>query len=104
MAAPDAMLRLLDDPQTAAAWGRAAGLDDPAAAQRAFTAIAALGIPFDLVAEIGEQLHGVGDAVGHDARERPGAGRRDVDVDEPAYQPQRSVEHHDPVAHRAAAE
>ncbi|MFM8378557.1 MAG: hypothetical protein ACKOB1_04435, partial [Planctomycetia bacterium] len=50
------------------------------------------------------ERHGVGEAVGHDARERPGAGRRDVDVDEPAYQPQRSVEHHDPVAHRAAAE
>jgi glutamate-ammonia-ligase adenylyltransferase len=59
VAAADAMLRLLDDPQAAAAWGREAGLDDPPAAHRAFTALASLGIPFDLLAAIVERLHGL---------------------------------------------
>ena len=57
MATPDGMPRLLGDPQAAAAWGREAGLGDPAAAHRAFTALAALGIPFDLLGALAEQLH-----------------------------------------------
>lgn len=56
MPAADAMVRLLDDPVAAAAWGRAAGLTDPEGGRRAFAALAALGVPFDLLGAIADQL------------------------------------------------
>lgn len=56
MPAADAMVRMLDDHGAAAAWGRAAGLADPAAAHRTFAALAALGLPFDLLGTVVGQL------------------------------------------------
>jgi len=50
------MQRLLEDPQAAAAWGAAAGLAEPAAAHRAFNALADLGVPFDLLGALADQL------------------------------------------------
>jgi glutamate-ammonia-ligase adenylyltransferase len=54
--AADVMVRLLDDADAAAAWGRSAGLSDPAGARRTFAALAALGVPFDLLGAIADQL------------------------------------------------
>ncbi len=56
MPAADVMVRLLDDADAAAAWGRSAGLADPAGARRTFAALAALGVPFDLLGAIADQL------------------------------------------------
>ena len=56
MPAGDLMQRLLEDPQAAAAWGVSAGLAEPAAAQRAFATLAGLGVPFDLLGSLAEQL------------------------------------------------
>ena len=56
MPAADAMVRLLDDPHAAAAWGRSAGLADPGGARRTFNVLAALGVPFDLLGAIADQL------------------------------------------------
>ncbi len=50
------MSRLIDDPAAAIAWGREAGLTDPAAAHRALTALAAHGLTFDLIDSLGERL------------------------------------------------
>jgi len=54
--AADAMVRLLDDGEAAAAWGRAAGLADPAGARRTFLALAELGLPFDLLGAVADRL------------------------------------------------
>ncbi len=56
MPAADAMQRLLEDPQAAAAWGVAAGLTEPSAAHRAFTTLAGLGVPFDLLGTVADEL------------------------------------------------
>lgn len=50
------MSRLLDDPAAAIAWGREAGLADPAAAHRTIAALAAHGLTFDLVDSLCERL------------------------------------------------
>ncbi|MFM7136553.1 MAG: hypothetical protein ACKO1M_05725, partial [Planctomycetota bacterium] len=50
------MSRLLDDPAAAIAWGREAGLADPAAAHRELTALAAHGLTFDLIDSLCERL------------------------------------------------
>jgi glutamate-ammonia-ligase adenylyltransferase len=47
---------LLDDPAAATAWGRAAGLADPALAGRVLSECAANGITFDLIASMAEKL------------------------------------------------
>jgi [glutamine synthetase] adenylyltransferase / [glutamine synthetase]-adenylyl-L-tyrosine phosphorylase len=56
VAAADDVGRLLDDPAAAAAWGRAAGLADPAVARRSLAAIAAAGVPRDLLAGLAPRL------------------------------------------------
>ena len=52
----DAMQRLLEDPQAAASWGVAAGLAEPSAAHRAFATLAGLGVPFDLLGTVADEL------------------------------------------------
>ena len=47
---------LLDDPDAAAAWGRAAGLTDPHAAHRALLGLAGHGLTFDLLAALADRL------------------------------------------------
>lgn len=47
---------LLDEPETAVAWGREAGLADPALAPRVISGLAALGLTFDLVEAICRRL------------------------------------------------
>lgn len=49
-------IRLLDDPQAAAAWGRAAGLADPDAAHRTLMGLSAHGLTLDLMAAIAAAL------------------------------------------------
>ncbi|NBV46515.1 MAG: bifunctional [glutamate--ammonia ligase]-adenylyl-L-tyrosine phosphorylase/[glutamate--ammonia-ligase] adenylyltransferase [Planctomycetia bacterium] len=44
--------RLLVEPERAAAWGKAAGVDDPAAARRHLAELAGLGLPDDLLAAL----------------------------------------------------
>ena len=65
MAAASDVARLLDDPAAAAAWGRAAGLTDPALAGRALAGISRAGVPLDLLAalagRLAEVLPGVAD-------------------------------------------
>lgn len=56
MAAAIDVARLLDDPAVAAAWGRAAGLADPAGAGRALAGIARAGVPHDLLAPLAGRL------------------------------------------------
>lgn len=56
LAASDAR-RLIDDPAAAAAWGRDAGLGDPAIAHRALAGLAAQGLTFDLIATLATRLH-----------------------------------------------
>ena len=46
------LARLLEDPTAAADWGRAAGLADPSLAARSFAALAAHGVPGDLLAAL----------------------------------------------------
>ena len=48
--------RLLDDPAVAAAWGRAAGLADPAVAARPLAGMARTGVPLDLLAALAGRL------------------------------------------------
>jgi glutamate-ammonia-ligase adenylyltransferase len=48
--------RLLDDPAAADAWGRSAGLVDPAGAFRALAAIARAGVPRDLLGSLAGRL------------------------------------------------
>ena len=48
--------RLIDDPVAATAWGREAGLADPAIAHRALAGFAAQGLTFDLVAALATHL------------------------------------------------
>jgi len=50
------MERLLDEPAAAAAWGRRAGLADPAAAHRALCGLAAHGLTLDLLASLCDRL------------------------------------------------
>ena len=50
------VIRLLDDPVAAAAWGRAAGLVDPDAAHRALLGFSAHGLTFDLLATLADRL------------------------------------------------
>lgn len=56
MAAADDVGRLLDDAAAAAAWGEAAGLADPAVAQRSLRAIAVAGVSRDLLAGLAARL------------------------------------------------
>ena len=49
-------LRLLDDPQAAAVWGRGAGLVDPESAHRSLVGLAAHGLTLDLVAALAAAL------------------------------------------------
>ncbi|MFM7207006.1 MAG: bifunctional [glutamate--ammonia ligase]-adenylyl-L-tyrosine phosphorylase/[glutamate--ammonia-ligase] adenylyltransferase [Planctomycetaceae bacterium] len=56
MAATDDVARLLDDPAAAAAWGRVAGLAEPAVAGRALAGIARCGVPPDLLAPLAARL------------------------------------------------
>ena len=51
-----AVRRWLDDPDAAAAWGRAAGLADPQAAHRALIGLAGHGLTFDLLAALAARL------------------------------------------------
>ena len=50
------MTALLDDLAAAAAWGRTAGLDDPAVAHRSLTGLAAAGLPPDLLGPLAGRL------------------------------------------------
>jgi len=50
------VVRLLDDPATAAAWGTSVGLDDPSLAHRSLGGIAATGVPLDLLASLAGKL------------------------------------------------
>ncbi len=56
MAAAIDVARLLDDPAAADAWGRSAGLADPAGASRALAAIARAGVPRDLLGSLACRL------------------------------------------------
>ena len=58
-----ALARLRDDPLAADAWGRAAGLADPTLAGRTITALAAHGVPGDLLAALVARLAGALPAV-----------------------------------------
>jgi glutamate-ammonia-ligase adenylyltransferase len=51
-----AVRQLLDDPQAAAAWGRAAGLADPQGAHRGLVGLAGHGLPLDLLAAVWARL------------------------------------------------
>jgi glutamate-ammonia-ligase adenylyltransferase len=48
--------RLLDDPAAAAAWGRSAGLAEPAGAARSLAGIALVGVPLDLLGSLAMRL------------------------------------------------
>jgi len=56
VAAASDVERLLADPATATAWGRAAGLVDPTAAGRCLTGVARAGVPLDLLAPLVARL------------------------------------------------
>lgn len=56
MAAAIDVARLLDDPEAAAAWGRSAGLAEPAGAARALAGIAQAGVPLDLLGSLAGRL------------------------------------------------
>ena len=53
---PAEVVRLLDDPAAAAAWGRAAGLAEPEAAHRSLVGLAAHGLTLDLLASLAAAL------------------------------------------------
>ncbi len=53
---PAEVVRLLDDPAAAAAWGRAAGLSDPEAAHRSLVGLSEHGLTLDLLASLAEAL------------------------------------------------
>lgn len=53
---PSDAQRLIDDPAAAAAWGRSAGLADPASGHRGLVCFADQGLTFDLIAAIATHL------------------------------------------------